>query len=471
MPDLAIGSGIATGVNNFVNSFMQVRRMKHEEKLRQNDKLIAILTHQLEKDDTLTYDEQANILDQIPPLLGIKNMPSRLSEHFGLDKMVADPNKPAQKGQAGKTSGQISSEFGYGTEELSPNFKPTQATEDVPEGTIRKGALSPLQIKQRLVLESRKAEKEGDFDYQARVLQLNYELQRKILGKNGYDKVISKGFDDEGNYIITMANSQAETKTINLGKHTPEAIFKAGIESGRPSQQLKAREEYYLNDPDNAGNPRINPKTNKSYSQSEAYAAALEDLNTDFKSKITLREKQGEAVTQNVKGTKPKTQAQIDDDARADQTTRLKIEEDRDNATADLNAAQGTIVDLTGRKKTAQQELDSAKAEMETQKSNYSPDDPSYRAATTRLNKAQQNFDNLANRLNTATVNHRRANDRLIGANNRLNSIGGNSSSNPIVISPEQKQTIDKIRQKNPDTTKNMTDIEILNAARNQSKQ
>lgn len=463
---LSIGAGIAQGASSFVQSFMQARQMKEQEKLQQNAFLVQVLTKQLE-DDTIPYFQRAKILDSIPSLLGIKKMDRRLSEMLGMDEiMLNEPQEAAVPSKEGTSSRDL-----VDTSVTDPalassiKLKRTQATSEIPASLERKGDLSPALIRKKLNLEIRKAEDNQDYDKQAKLLKLNFDLQMDSLKGTGFTKELFRGYDKDGNYIITLANQKGETKNINLGDVDSEAITKAGITGNKPSIFVRDREKFWLT--------QNNPETGQNYSEEEANIKALEDANTQFK----LKQRTGEAFItgqqQRIAGTVPIQPAQSADDKRA-------IAERRATLRANINTVKRQALDasLDAKNKSLQAHdqwnnvVEPTKREMQKLiDDGYETTSPEYRGLQTKLNTEIDRYNDLKRMADDADSKDKSLKDAQKEAEDIFKEYenGVNSNSSPAVPSNIMK-AIEIIRKNNPDQTKNMSDSDIINYLRNKGK-
>lgn len=440
---LNIGTGLAAGVQGFLNSYMQVSQMKQQQKQQENAFLIQILTRQLE-DENLPAFQKVKILDSIPPLAGIKKMDRRLSEMLGYDEYVLNQPAEIEKGKPGTPEQTLVDENVTDPAMASSvTLKGTQATSDVPS-LQRKGDLTPALIKKKLILEAKKAEDEQDIDKQAKLLKINYDLQKESLKGEGFSKEIFRGYDNNGNYIVTLVNPKGEKKDIFLGDVDSEAITKAGITANKPSIFVRDREKFWLT--------QTNPATGQNYSEQEASIKALEDANKQFKLKLETGEAYKASVTQGITGTKPIQPAQQTDDTR-------QLAERRATLKANINTAKRQAADasLDARQKTMQASnqwinvVEPIKREMqklldeglETTEPEYTRQQARLNTEIDRYNELKRQADDAVSRDNSFKNSAKEAEDIL---NQFESEIGGPKSN----LNTNLKKAIDLIRQKNP---------------------
>lgn len=440
---LRIGASLAAGAQSFVQSFMQARQMKEQEKLQQNAFIVKVLMGQLEDENTTLY-QRAKILDSIPPLVGVKKMDRRLSEMLGMDEfLLNEPQDAATKGKAG-TPAQTLTDSSVTNPSMASSIqlKGTQATSDVPASIEKKGDLTPAIIKKKLILEAKKAEDEQDYEKQAKILKLNYDLQMDSLKGTGFSKEVFRGYDKNGNYIVTLANQKGETKDIHLGDVDSEVITKAGITGNKPSVFVRDRERFWLT--------QTNPETGQNYSEEEANVKALEDANNQF----NLKQKTGEAyikkVEQGIGGTTPITPAQKVDDARAIaerkailraniNTARrqsLEASQDASNKAAQATNQWNNVVEPT--KREMQKLLDEG----------YDTTTQEYRGLQTKLNIEIDRFNDLKRMADDASARDKSLKDSQQEAEDILKEYEGGIGSSPI--SDNIKKAIQKVRENNP---------------------
>lgn len=458
-----LGIGISQGVSSFVQSFMQARQMKEQEKLRENAFLVQVLTKQLE-DETMPLFQRAKILDSIPPLIGIKKMDKRLSEMFGMDEaMLNEPQEAAVASKQGTSNKDlVDTSITDPSLASSIKLKGTQATSEVPASLERKGDLSPALIRKKLNLEIRKAEDVQDYDKQAKLLKLNFDLQMDSLKGNGFSKELFRGYDKDGNYIITLANQKGETKNINLGDVDSEAITKAGITGNKPSIFVRDREKFWLT--------QNNPETGQNYSEEEANIKALEDANTQFK----LKQRTGEAFItgqqQRVAGTVPIQPAQSADDRRA-------IAERKATLRANINTVKRQALDasLDAKNKSLQANdqwnnvVEPTKREMQKLiDDGYETTSPEYRGLQTKLNTEIDRYNDLKRVADDADARDKSLKDSQKEAEDILKEYESSLGSSTNTIPDNIKNAIQLIRTNNPtinDPSKPnyMTDEAIIN--------
>lgn len=341
---LGLASGVAGGVNAFVQSYVQARQLKSQEKLQKNMIVVELLMNQL-RDDNTPYYQRAQIIDQIPPLIGAK-LERPLTHILGYDKLN-EQDFVIEKGEEAVASKQGTSDRTLTDPNVtdpsmasSINLRGTQATsaiEGTPDKTVKYGTLSPTRIKLQRDLEAQRLVNTNDIDKQAAILRINYKLQSEILGKNGFAKEIFRGYDANGNYIVTLANSQGEKKDINLGPVKSEVIKKAEVTGagrgggGRLGQLTMAQQTVAAYETDPSSVPEPN------------YIAAKKLLN-DFEQTGELKEAQTDALLQGQKGIKPLSPAQITNNQQEDQRTFLSLQSTLDNFDSELASATEAIV-------------------------------------------------------------------------------------------------------------------------------
>lgn len=464
MPSLSLGAGIAQGASAFVNSFLQAKQLKNQEKMQKNAFLVSVLTKQLE-DDNVSYFQRAKILDAIPNLIGAK--PERpLSEILGLHELEepVEQARPSKQGTSDKQisgSGQVQDVGGNGGGQVSTTgldlgqtsatLRGTEATSAIPASLERKGDLTPALIKKRLLIETQKAVDEQDIEKQTKLARINNEIQMESLKALGFTKEVSRGFDSDNNYVVTMANAAGQTKKINLGNMTPEAIMKANISSNRPSKSMQALEDYYLT--------QTNPETGKAFTQEEAYAKALEDTHNSFQLQQRSRQAYVKSIEQNISGNKPLTPAQVADDTRANSQLKLQIMRDVDESKAKVDSTLAERERLAELKNQAATE--SSKAADEFAAIRAEDDDPDSTAYKNAAKKAQDKLDEY----NKLEMQYNQAHSAYILANSLYSSATERAKQFQTTnkYTPEIQGAINVVRKNNPQQTASMTDEEIYN--------
>lgn len=464
---LGIGLGIKAGVDGFLNSFYQAKGYEMQEKQQQNAVILNAVMAQLQ-DETVPLYERSKILDSIPNLVGAK-LKVPLSQMLHLDEynkhLTEDPNQPAVAGSQGEKGGVLSS-----TETNSPNagqtlqLKDIQTNPAVAAGMIERGNLSVAQIKAQLVKAQNAANDASDIDKQTKILTLQYNLQKNILGKGGYTQQLPATFDTEGNLIVRfMRPADGEVITKNLGKVSTEALEKAKIQNdpnrpkGNLGQLFDAHQivDAYEKDP-------------TAYPESQ-YKASKE-LIDNFNLTGQLKKSQIASLNQGITGNPPKpiTPAQSADDARANQQMQISLQTSLDNArstaiqSSEHAASQANI---------SQQFYDNniapLKAQMEAALKDADGDttDTDYLRAQKQYNAANSNWLNgtkkLADLAKSADISHQA---NLKAVEERLNQFSqtGQAPSNSSINKNVTKAQIDFARRKNPDKTKNMSDQDII---------
>lgn len=335
-----LAAEVAQGIDAFTRNFFQAKALKQHEKDQKNAIVVELLMNQLRGDNT-PYYERARIIDQIPSLIGAK-LDRPLSNIIGYDKLneqdfVVQHGEEMTPSKQGTSAKQLVDEsVSDPSMASSVNLRGTEATSEVPstpDVTTKYGNLSPAQIKLQRDLEAQRLQNQNDVDKQAQLLKINYQLQADILGKNGYSKEVFRGFDEDGNYKITMINSSGDKKEINLGKVTSEAVRKAMITAsgksggGKLAQLTTAQQIVSAFEADPTSVPQAN------------YLAA-KGLLDDFEKTGQVKDAQVTALTQGATGTKPLSPAQTTNNFQEDQRTQLALQSTLDNIESDLLSAE-----------------------------------------------------------------------------------------------------------------------------------
>lgn len=480
MPDaLSVGGGAARGVKAFLASFQQARMYEQQEKLQKNAVLIEFLAKQLE-DPHLKYKDRANIMRSIPGLVGAKSEAfeplMRLLDASNQEDVEVAPRQagtPAQKGgiiegesiegiKGGPNEvSKFTDDYGdvitvKGMESLSTTGsaatslqqKDTQATNDVPALMEKKGELTPAKLQSLLVLAQNKATDSADIEKQTKLLTLQYNLQKDILGKGGYTVPLPHTFDQDKNLIVRfMRAADGDVLSKNLGKVTTEALLRAGIMANQPKGKFGALQMAHQIVSAYETDPTTYPDW-----QYKAAKSLLDEVEKTGQ----VKDAQIKSLTQNITGVPPKpiTPAQDRDDVARDTQNRLAIQKDLDDAQAEANAAKARMNALdkkdpkTGlsRKDLATNEVVSAeKAFYNTE---YTVNDPEYAKQRTDAEQARIRFNEIEKEYNQAAGAEVLAKGKLQGAQGRLKGLGsGGYESNPRL-----KPIIDKFRELNKDS-------------------
>lgn len=469
MPDnLTTASGVASGISAFTQAFNQARLQKFQMKQMENAPLTEILMEQV-KDPNTNYYQRAKIIDQIQKLHDPKaKIP--LTHILGYDKLneqdftVEDAQKgtPAQPGKT-LTSDQTNTPFAGQTLQLQGQ----QATNDVPAVTKKYGDTTPAEVHLRLQQKLEDAKDAGDIDKQAKLLKINYTLQSEILNKGGFTHEVSRGFGVDGNYQIIMSNGDT-TKTIDLGKFSPEAIEKAKLlgankaNSGKFGQLAHANYivNAYENDPTS-----VNPAE---------YTAAKQILG-DFEKTGELKDSTIAANLQKTGGTQPIQPGAAADNARADENIRIARQTSYDNAVAESNKTSSEAADYSAQVtqhwnsviepiKDEINALIKDKGEDPNKPSVETQNSPEFRSLQNKLLRETTNYNALKSKADSAVARDAAARQRVIDAKNRLNSSSSSSNNtkgSSTKYSTTQQAMIANIRKANGTAATNLTDDQI----------
>lgn len=462
---LGVANGVATGVDSFVKSFIQTRQLKSQEKLQKNMIVVDLLMNQL-RDDNTPYYQRAQIIDQIPSLIGAK-LDRPLSNIIGYDKLNEEDFQVGTKRTA--------EELPSGGDPNDPEYRnklmqsvaaanPEQIKET--SITIKRGNLSPAQIKLQRDLETQRFTNQNDIDKQASILRINYELQSKILGKNGFNKEIFRGYNANGDYVITLANPQGETKDINLGPVQSEAVKKALIAgnkmTGRLGQLTTAQQVVAAYEED----PNSIPKAN--------YDAA-KNLIEDFERTGQLKDAQINSLNQNVSGTKPVTQAQNINNYQEDQKTQLALQTTLDTLEGEFAASEEAVAladaEVNGFYNVQIQPIKDRMKEWLDD--GGEKEDKEYRDLQNQLRILTSQHEVLKSKFNATKTRKTSIERRRDAAAKRLRGFtpatGAATNTNSSVDDEvsQYKNLIDAFRSSNAEKTKNISDRQILGILKN----
>lgn len=332
MPKLRLGSGIAQGAKSFVNSFMQARQYENQQKLIQHQSALQAIYHALE-DENLPYSKRAQFLDAIPPLIGAKP-DSLLSQQFSLHDLLDEdvetqneiPSTPEVKGTPASTITDPKA-----TEAGLADTINQEGTQDVPAGigrdkvTAKFGDLSPVQYKQLIINRQQDIDSTRALEQYRRKAEIDFDLQQQSYRAQGYNKILTEGFNSDGEYVVLMANASNDIKEVKMPKgFKPTKILAKQAGGGGLPAMVKARTAYYAN--------VNNPLTGEVYTPEEAQQKALEDYK-NFGDDMWAANKAAKAAS--TEGTElrntgemPRTKAEIESD------------KDRDTAREDRQATQ-----------------------------------------------------------------------------------------------------------------------------------
>jgi hypothetical protein len=473
-----VARGVSRGVKAFMDSYGQAKHYEQQEKMQKHSFIVETLMRQI-NDPNTPYYERARMIDSIPPLLDIK-LERRLSEQIGYDKLnerdfEIEPGAPQIASKQGTTA-QYSPEVS--PEGAAITLKGTEATPEVPAlaaKTEKYGNLSPAQIKLHQDLRAAREQNVNDIDKQAQILAINYKLQADILGKNGFDKEIFRGYDDNGNFKVTLANSAGEKKDINLGPVTSEAVRRAQISAnratGRSGQIMQALQiiearQMGQNIPD------------------WQYEGARKIID-HFDKTGQLLEAKTESLQQGLEGTKPTTEQQDINNAQENQRTLVVLETNRDNLEGELEAATEAAesakdeanefynVNIQPLKNEMKKWIDDGgnTTDKEYIALNRRLEDFNSQHATklNQMNRANTKLTNVKTRFNKADSRFR----NFKPITSRATTSGGQNSSSPVDSEIGQyKSKIDAFRTdpKNKGKVETLTDGQILQILKNANK-
>lgn len=470
---LSVASGVAQGVDAFTRNFIQARQLKNHDKLQKNMLVVDLLMNQL-RDERTPYYERAKIIDSIPGLIGAK-LDRPLSNIIGFDKLnekdfVIEEGTPTTPSKQGTNPQQLVDEnVNDPSMASSVNLRGTEATSEIPSTpavTEKYGNLSPAQIKLQQDLAAQRMSNQNDIDKQATLLRINYQLQADILGKNGYNKEVFRGFDNDGNYKITMINSSGEKKDINLGKVTSEAVRKAMITAngrsggGKLGQLTIAQQIVSAFEADPSSVPEPN------------YTAAKKLLD-DFEKTGQVKDAQVTALTQGATGTKPLSPAQTTNNFQEDQRTQLALQTTLDNAESDLLSAEENVTvsqaDADGHWNAIVQPIKDAMKQWLDEGGEKT--DKGYTDLNKQLNIETGKYEALKARANAAKIRFSGLQKRRDAAEKRLKSFkpstGAATSNNSSSVDDEVEQyknLIDAFKTSNASNPKaqGLSDRQIL---------
>lgn len=327
---LTIGAGIARGAKSFMDSFMQGKMYQQQEQLMKHQVILSALYKNLE-DDNIPYAQRAKIFDAIPGLMGIK-LDAPLSQMMGLQDLLDDEVEvqseiKATPAKAGTPAGTITDENAVASG-LAGTIS-QEATQDVPAGIGREkvteqfGDMSPARYKQLITSRQQDIDSEKALENYRRKAEIDFELQQNSYKAQGYNKVITEGFNSAGEYVVLMANASNDIKEVKMPKgfKPTKLLSKSGTKL--PSMVV-ARTAYYSNE--------INPITGENYTPQEAEQMALTDYKKFGDKMFDVGVAGKEASTKSAElrnaGEMPRTQGEIEAD------------KDRDEAREDRRATQ-----------------------------------------------------------------------------------------------------------------------------------
>lgn len=468
MPDtLSTAAGVAQGVSAFSQAFSQARLQNFQMKQAKNDRLAEILLDQI-KDPNTSYYQRAKIIDEYQKLHDPKAAVP-LTHILGYDKLnekdfdtgQVQAGTPAQTGQT-----LDSTQTNSPNQEQTLQLRGQQATNDVP--IIKKyGDTTPAEVHLRLQQKLEDAKDAGDIDKQAKLLKINYTLQSEILNKGGFTHEISRGFDANKNYQIIMSNG-TDTKTINLGKFSPEAIEKARIMGANKANSGKFGQL-------NHANFIINSYENDPTSVDPAEYTTAKQFLADFEKTGELKDSTIKANLQKTGGTQPIQPGAKEDNARADENNRIARQTSYDNAVAQslqtsreaadfatqANAHVNNVINPLKERIAAylkeQGYVEGAQGSQEILTGLES--DPDYKALQNQLRNETANYEGLKSKADAAAARDQEAKQKVIDAKNRLGSSSSASSGSSTKYSATQKAMIERIRKDNPNA--NLSDDQI----------
>lgn len=472
---LDVASGVARGASAFVQNFFQGKQQKHQMDLQKNLPLIEILQQRI-SDPNTNYYERAKIIDQLPGLLGIKNMERPLSHMLGYDKLneqdfqtesKQNTQVDSAKGYTEQTSNPIAGQENVQGPDIEHAEMPLYGTtgENV---TKKYGEMTPNDIHQKLQLDLEKARDEGDLKKAERLAKINFNLQEQSYKANGY-KVVQEG-EVNGEYVQVLMNNSGDQKINKMPKgFKPLKLSIAETNAKKYGGKMGQLVTMHGLIDDYEGSSDHGNVSDAEYKAAKEGLADFE-LNGVFKKETikALRGKlsgEGPAITpqQNITNTRIEAKEIATMRAAANrakrETTRAGLEAGK-TADAAHKHVINTIDPLKAQIKARLLELD----EDPEKPSGTALEDPVLKGLQDRLRTETDRYNDLKGTADTAASSYtslqdsqKEAEEILAEYTGSTNAAGGKKSS----YTPKQKAMIERVRKDSGEAAANLTDDQI----------
>jgi hypothetical protein len=467
---LGIARGIELGAQNFLNSYLQVKQLKHEEKYRKLAPVIQVIHAQI-ADPNTPLDQKIKAMDSLPYILDPKYSGVKLSEQLGLNKLAEQEldtgETVTQQGQKGGlvedpnavnfNQQQDNSNNTQSNGELSTNSTLATSINQKPTKTLKKpllrrrGELSANDINLMKQMKLQQSEDESQFQRQYRLAQVQADLQEKVLNKNGwknngdwtYDEN-TKSWQQEWFNPITKENYQQKL----VPGVVPETVILKQIQASGKSGSGGVSKAY------STLRTAIATSMGLEEDDPKVQLATANMWKTNFEAGVQYKQ-------QGVSGTRAIQPAQQEGLG----LQKLQTQQTHAALIAEAQSASDNVDSLASRKNTAWQSSADAKANFDKIKENYEPDEKEYQDAEANYRRAFDAASDLESQYQNALKLSNTKKAQVQVSEKNLNSSGISTSNAPsassVNLSARMKTRIDIFRKKNPNA--NLTDEQIAN--------
>lgn len=342
-----LAAGLSSGVDNFLNSYLSVKRMQSEEKFKKIQPMLDEVKNIIHDPDT-PLNSRISAAKTLPALLGLKDSSAfdeiiKSLEAHSQEQVETTPGTPTEISTGNAQSvGDPNAIDGSLSTPTTPNVS-LETKKKIPAQYKTRGQMSAnelIQLRQSQQLQTR-----SDIDFQRQKELLDYQanLAKGNLKATGYNRIVeSQATEDgvkvdtdgtkvnykKGDYLVTGINSAMENKTTNLGTTKSIKEVVANQSKNKPSAVMANLEAGYLN--------QVNPATGVNYTEEEASAEAAKKFAENYQAGIDYRKLGTTQKTQQTTGNVPIQPAQTADDVRANEQIHLQLQSNLDKANADL---------------------------------------------------------------------------------------------------------------------------------------
>lgn len=342
-----LAAGLSSGVDNFLNSYLSVKRMQSEEKFRKIAPMLDEVKNIIHDPDT-SLNSRISAAKTLPALLGLKDSSAfdeiiKSLEAHSQENVEITPGTPAEisTGNAGVVGNPNAIDGSLSTS-ATPNVS-LETKKKIPAQYKTRGQMSANELVQ--LRQSQQLQKRSDIEFERQKELLDYQanLAKGNLKATGYNRIVeSQATEDgtkvdtdgtkisykKGDYLVTGINSAMENKTTNLGstKSIKQVVSEKKPAAGKLGQLTTAEQTVaaYEADPNSVPKP--------------TYDAAKNFL-AEFERHGDLQKAMAVAYGQKSEGTQPIQPAQTVDDIRANEQIKLQLEGNLNKAKSDAVAS------------------------------------------------------------------------------------------------------------------------------------
>ena len=472
MPKSGVGRGLALGIeqgaNNFLQSFLAVKQFKEQQKYRKLQPVIEMMQAQI-SDPNLPLDQKIKAMDTLPLLLDPNYKGGKLSEQLGLDKLAQQEIDGGEQIIQGTKGGLIEDQSAVDANKKSlkvgdasnPDLVSTEnvlatSINQAPTKTLKKRSLKRRgeMTANDLILAKQaqinKSEQEDQFQRQYKLAQVNADLQFKTLAQQGWKNNGDWTFNKETNsWTQEWFNPiTKETYDQNLQPGiVPESVIlkqiQAGGKSGGVSMAYKTLREA------------VATSMGKEVDDPEVNIATANMWKNNFSLGVVKK-------VQDTTGTEPITKnQQFNNDMQV-----LQAQQKHGELVASSQASLNNVTSLADRKNQAWQNAANAKADFDKIKDDYDAEDREYQTAQAAYNRANDDANRLETEYQNALKSHNKLQEQVGISEQNLKSAGVNSSGEIQQFSPRMKTRIVQFKKDNPNAQ--LSDAQIANLLKSQ---